>query len=152
MRGAVSALSEKGDEKDSATANAPGPNGVMRCFPIIRPDLRALWTQSHVPISARRCIGQINPSSTNGEATSDAENQPAILRPQEEDGPEQDALRKPQLQSASSPSSKLPLSPLMDPNLIAARQRYRTPKPPPSGERSPFSQKLERNPYGRHAF
>ncbi|KAL8789253.1 MAG: hypothetical protein Q9195_006899 [Heterodermia aff. obscurata] len=35
----------------------------------------------------------------------------------------------------------------MDPNLIAARQRYRTPKPAPSAELSAFSKKLERNPF-----
>jgi len=43
---------------------------------------------------------------------------------------------------------KLPLSPLMDPKLIAARERHRTPKAAPSPDRSAFSQKLRNNPYG----
>lgn len=139
---------EKWRRERSATTNARVPDGVMRCFPVIRPNLRALWTHNHAPISARRRVGQIALSSTDGEATSDTGDQPGNVRPQQEDG-QQDTLRKPQPQSALlSPSSKLPLSPLMDPNLIAARQRYRTPKPVPSGELSAFSKKLEKNPYG----
>ena len=51
--------------------------------------------------------------------------------------------------SRTSPTKhNLPLSPLMDPKLIAARERYRTPKPAPSPDRSAFSQKLRNNPYG----
>lgn len=41
----------------------------------------------------------------------------------------------------------LPLSPLMDPNLIAARQRHREPKPKLQGL-SPMERKLRENPYG----
>lgn len=44
--------------------------------------------------------------------------------------------------------SDLPLSPLMDPKLINARTRHRTPKPLPSGSLSSFEQKLQKNPYG----
>lgn len=43
--------------------------------------------------------------------------------------------------------TKLPLSPLMDPNLIAARQRHREPKPKLQGL-SPMEIKLRENPYG----
>lgn len=51
---------------------------------------------------------------------------------------------------SSIPPTKhnLPLSPLMDPKLIAARERHRTPKRAPSPDRSAFSQKLRNNPYG----
>ena len=44
--------------------------------------------------------------------------------------------------------SDLPLSPLMDPKLINARTRHRTPKPLPNDSLSPFEQKLKKNPYG----
>lgn len=42
----------------------------------------------------------------------------------------------------------LPLSPLMDPGLQAARNRHKTRKPEPSGELSDFQKKLSKNPYG----
>ena len=124
----------------------------MRLFPTIRPNLHESWTHNRASISAWRWIGQKTLFSTGGEAVSDTGDQPASARTQQEDGEEQDTPRASQLQSASPPSSKLPLSPLMDPNLIAARQRYRTPKPAPSDELSAFSKKLKRNPFGRQAF
>ena len=43
---------------------------------------------------------------------------------------------------------RLPQSPLTDPGLIAARIRHRAVKPLPSGDRSPFQLKLQKNPYG----
>lgn len=46
--------------------------------------------------------------------------------------------------------TKLPLSPLMDPNLIAARQRHREPKPKLQSL-SPMEIKLRGNPYGIHS-
>ena len=42
----------------------------------------------------------------------------------------------------------LPLSPLMDPASIAARQRHRTPKPRQGSDLTPFQRKLQSNPYG----
>lgn len=49
--------------------------------------------------------------------------------------------------------TKLPLSPLMDSKLIAARQRHREPKPKLQGV-SPMEIKLRENPYGiySHGF
>ena len=44
----------------------------------------------------------------------------------------------------------LPLSPLMDPNLIAARERHRSPKPLPSKELSEYESKLIKCPYGKN--
>ncbi|KAL8975640.1 MAG: hypothetical protein Q9197_000115 [Variospora fuerteventurae] len=43
--------------------------------------------------------------------------------------------------------SQLPLSPLMDPKLQNARNRYKTPKPEPSREPSEFQKRLSKNPY-----
>lgn len=43
---------------------------------------------------------------------------------------------------------RLPQSPLTNPTLIAARFRHRAVKPLPSGDRSPFQLKLQKNPYG----
>ncbi|KAL8829689.1 MAG: hypothetical protein Q9191_001870 [Dirinaria sp. TL-2023a] len=48
---------------------------------------------------------------------------------------------------SSSPELDLPISPLIDPKLIAARERHRTPKPAPGENVSEFSQKLRNNPY-----
>ena len=45
-------------------------------------------------------------------------------------------------------TSLLPLSPLIDPKLQAARNRYESRKPEPSGEPSDFQKKLAKNPYG----
>jgi hypothetical protein len=42
----------------------------------------------------------------------------------------------------------LPLSPLMDPAYLAAKQKYRLPKAAPSKEPTPFQQQLAKNPYG----
>lgn len=42
----------------------------------------------------------------------------------------------------------LPLSPLMDPKHISARQRYRIPKPEPTGPPSELEKKLSKSPYG----
>ena len=43
---------------------------------------------------------------------------------------------------------RLPLSPLLDPELLTARNRYKIPKPEPSGQLSTFQQKLQKNPFG----
>ncbi len=45
----------------------------------------------------------------------------------------------------------LPLSPLLDPDLLAARHRYKLPKPEPARELSAFQKKLRNNPYGTTA-
>ena len=42
----------------------------------------------------------------------------------------------------------LPLSPLMDPAYLAAKQKHRLPKAPPSKHPTPFQQQLAKNPYG----
>ena len=55
---------------------------------------------------------------------------------------------KPQEELLSSHG--LPLSPLMDRRLIAARSRHRIPKPQPSGPPSALSEKLQKNPYGTY--
>jgi hypothetical protein len=50
----------------------------------------------------------------------------------------------------SRPSSRrpLPLSPLMDPSYLAAKQKHRLPKAAPSKEPTLFQQQLAKNPYG----
>jgi hypothetical protein len=50
--------------------------------------------------------------------------------------------------SVSSPRRPLPLSPLMDPVYLAAKQKYRHTKAAPSKEPTPFQQQLAKNPYG----
>ena len=49
---------------------------------------------------------------------------------------------------AAAERLNLPLSPLMDPKLIAARERHRLPKPAAGQELSAFTKKLRSNPYG----
>ncbi|KAL8842662.1 MAG: hypothetical protein Q9170_000437 [Blastenia crenularia] len=44
---------------------------------------------------------------------------------------------------------RLPMSPLMNPDLQAARNRYKTPKPEPSGELSDFQKRLSKNIYAQ---
>lgn len=44
----------------------------------------------------------------------------------------------------------LPLSPLMDPVLIAARQKWTLPKAHPSKTPTAFQEQLAKNPYGMH--
>lgn len=46
----------------------------------------------------------------------------------------------------------LPLSPLMDPDLVAAREKWHLPKAPPSKTPTPFQQQLAKNPYGELYF
>lgn len=47
---------------------------------------------------------------------------------------------------------RLPQSPLTAPGFVAARIRHRALKPLPSGDRSPFQLKLQKNPYGIRAL
>jgi len=61
----------------------------------------------------------------------------------------QDRNELPQSSSRlSARSPPLPRSPLTEPQLVAARARYRAEKPRPSKERSPFQLKLQKNIYG----
>ncbi|KAL8986378.1 MAG: hypothetical protein Q9205_000158 [Flavoplaca limonia] len=54
------------------------------------------------------------------------------------------------IDSAEVPEeSRFSLSPLLDPNLLAARNRYKVPKPEPSSEASAFQKKLQKNPYAQ---
>lgn len=52
-------------------------------------------------------------------------------------------------QELRSSMPQLPLSPLMDPKLVAARQKYRTSKPQPTGKASALEKRLSKSPYGR---
>ena len=51
--------------------------------------------------------------------------------------------------SDASPLESLPLSPLMHPQLLAARRRYTEAKPPPSKKLTDFQSLLDKNPYGK---
>ncbi|KAL9587507.1 MAG: hypothetical protein Q9212_000209 [Teloschistes hypoglaucus] len=53
------------------------------------------------------------------------------------------------LKEGESWNLQLPLSPLMDPELQAGRNRYKTRKPEPSSEPSEFQKKLQKNPYAQ---
>jgi hypothetical protein len=47
---------------------------------------------------------------------------------------------------------QLPISPLMDPEFHAARTKYETPKPLPSGSSSEFSKRLANNIFGNYPY
>lgn len=53
-------------------------------------------------------------------------------------------------ESAPMASPDLPLSPLMDPKMIQARNRHRKPKPLATGPLSPFELDLKKSPYGSY--
>lgn len=54
------------------------------------------------------------------------------------------------VQKLHSATLDLPLSPLMDPRIISARQRYRTPKVKSTSPPSKFEQMLSKSPYGMY--
>ncbi|KAG7009955.1 hypothetical protein G7Y79_00001g002270 [Physcia stellaris] len=87
------------------------------------------------------------------EAIPDDSNQPATAPVQQQDDRKKIQSLESESQAQSPlplPSATLPLSPLMDPKLTAARERHRTPKPAPSErELSAFSKKLRSNPFAQ---
>ena len=123
---------------------------VMRCLSIVRSRLRPSLAL-HRSATSRWLFVPRRVSAAIGEMTiQDAGDGPMDGIAQSEGGPD-DALHIGKCESPMLPgaATDLPLSPLMDPRLIAARERYRTPKPAPSGELSAFSKKLQDNPYGK---
>ena len=74
--------------------------------------------------------------------------------------PEVDSIKQEKVEGGEAPGSHekdhvtesgsldLPLSPLMDPKLEAARTRYKTRKPEANSKPSEFQTKLRKNPYG----
>jgi hypothetical protein len=52
-------------------------------------------------------------------------------------------------ESSETFSSRLPISPLMDPSFWAARQKHRLPKQPPTKKPTPFQRQLANNPYAQ---
>lgn len=93
-------------------------------------------------LSTKQSYHQAPPGSLDSEPASSHEGQDWSGAYEDEEV--QDGLQ------SSSPELNLPLSPLMDPKLIAARERHRNPKPAPGENQSEFSKKLRNNPYGEH--
>ena len=150
---------------------APRPNGfpLASCLWIHLQPLRLCWvmwrrlrrTQCHkirwqYQLEHRSCkssvVGHITAQVEDDACPESAELKPtsAPNTPSDVD----DIVKEHGAEKARVPPTKfnLPLSPLMDPKLIAARERHHTPKPAASQERSAFSQKLQNNPYGRHTL
>ena len=121
---------------------------MRRCFPATRHNLRQIWAPNRVSNSTVRQVGDGATPTIGDEPLLNGDDQstttPSQHANEKENGPNKNPAGDKPLLSAAS----LPLSPLMDPKLITARERFRTPKPAPSGELSPFSKKLKNNPYG----
>lgn len=118
---------------------------MRRCLAATRLNPSGPWTLYRASTPTVRCIGDSATSTPDYEILSDANDQPTTTASKQN--------RSTASQSdEESPSitTRLPLSPLLDPKLIAARERHRKPKPAPSGELSPFSKKLQNNPFGTH--
>lgn len=74
----------------------------------------------------------------------------SIAGQENEDGLQVSEDRPPATRTSSA-RPFLPLSPLMDPEYIAAKEKHhiRKPKPPPLEERTPFQLDLQSSPYGK---
>lgn len=125
-------------------------HSVMICLPKIERIIQGPWLYSRATLAGRRWAGHNAVALVGVEVGPDAGEEPATTPAEAEERPEKDGpQRDPNGARSQSRNTDLLLSPLMDPKLIAARERYRTPKPAPSGELSAFSKKLRTNPYGR---
>lgn len=134
-------------------ANTEGGSRVMRkCLTVKRSHLSKSWgrqclsklAQARLRKPAAEPLGEhaLGELSESERAVAPAPIERSGVRASKE--PEHD--KNEQRQPPSVPP--LPLSPLMDPQLIAARQRFRAPKPSPSGQPSAFARRLEKNAYG----
>ena len=128
---------------------------VMRkCFNAKRSSILKIWSRR--PISTSPTSGAVNPFAKLGTAptvSSEDEEKLASMPQEQLDNYVKQQLRESIKQKGELPPTHgLPLSPLMDPKLIAARNRYRTPKPQPSGTPSALTERLQKNPYGRSFF
>lgn len=84
----------------------------------------------------KRMLGNLKPEGRNAQDMMRAER-------------EQERVERIRQSAADSQIYRpLPLSPLMDPVKIAARQRYREPKAAQGETLTPFQIKLAANPYG----
>lgn len=133
---------------------------MRKCWTIshiksLRPwDYRGLRTSRRIA-SQKLAVSQLSNAKLLGIIHQETEDATSIATAQtKSDGPDsqKDLFLT---QTRSLPPTYVPLlpqSPLTDPNLVAARNCHRAVKPLPSGERSPFQLKLQKNPYGRNAL
>ncbi len=117
-------------------------------------DFRTLRTCGHIgsrklavkQLSNSELLRIIRQDKEDATSTATAQNNSDDLDLQELDILQQ----RESLLAAHSP--QLPQSPFIDRGLIAARIRRKAVKPLPSGDRSPFQLKLQKNPYGINAL
>ena len=121
---------------------------MRRCHTATRLNPRGPWNLHRASIPAVRCVGNTATSIPGDETLTDADEQPTSTASQIPSLSQDGSIASQSGEQSPSLTAHLPLSPLLDPKLIAARERYRTPKPAPSGELSPFSKKLQSNPFG----
>lgn len=123
---------------------------MRKCFDGKRsPNLRS-WIRRSVPILPRRGLGDVATElDVAVKISSEVEKTPAAAPLGQLDNDDDQELGHDGGQQEELLSTHgLPLSPLMNPQLIAARNRHRAPKPQPSGPPSALRQKLQKNPYG----
>ena len=127
------------------------------CFPTSRiPILRSRHHRASTksrPIVSRRSVGK---QLSNAELLNfiHQETEDAASAQTSSDGLDSHRNGIPQLQESilATRKSRLPQSPWTDPGLVAARTRHKAVKGLPSGDRSPFQLKLQKNPYGIQAL
>ena len=127
------------------------------CFPVSRlPNLRSRHSgsrkKSQRNVSRRSVAKQL--SNTELLNFIHQETEDAASAQTSSDGLDLHRNKSPKLQeSVPAPLiSRLPQSPWTDPSLVAARIRHKAVKSLPSGDRSPFQLKLQKNPYGTQAL
>lgn len=126
------------------------PKVMRKCFNVKRPPTLQSWSRHFISTLPRGGLGDLAVELDAATKTSSEVEQKLAtvhLEQLDEDNIQElgdDGKQQEELLS----SHGLPLSPLMNPQLIAARNRHRVPKPQPSGPPSALTAKLQKNPYG----
>lgn len=123
---------------------------MRKCFDVNRSLNLQSWSRHSVSTLPRRGLGDVAADLEAAVKTSsEVEKKPAAVPLEQfDDDNDQELGHDGKQQEELLSTHGLPLSPLMNPQLIAARNRHRAPKPQPSGPPLALTQKLQKNPYG----
>ena len=133
---------------------------MRKCFPtsrilILRPwDHRGLRTSRQI-VSRKSAVKQMSNAQLLEIINQDMEDATNTATAQtDSDGhdSQENCILSHEASLSATRAPRLPQSPLTDPGLVAARTRHKAVKPLPSGDRSPFQLKLQKNPYGIDAL
>jgi hypothetical protein len=123
---------------------------MRKCFDVKRSSNLQSWSRRSVSTLPRRGLGDVATELDAAVKTSSEVEKKTAAVPLEQldDDNDQELGHDGKQQDRLLSTRGLPLSPLMNPQLIAARNRHRAPKPQPSGPPLALTQKLQKNPYG----